>query len=85
MITIGVYTISVFDIKWWALITGGLAIWLYINSIDFVIFLRKGKDIESKYISDKVKYIWQRNKLRGYLLTFFIICFFAYIKSFREK
>ena len=72
MITIGVYTISVFDIKWWALITGGLAIWLYINSIDFVIFLRKGKDIESKYISDKVKYIWQRNKLRGYLLTFLL-------------
>ena len=85
MITIGVYTISVFDIKWWALITGGLAIWHYINSIDFVIFLRKGKDIESKYISDKVKYIWQRNKLRGYLLTFLLYASLLISSLFEKK
>ena len=67
--SVGVYTIGVFDLRWWALITGMLTIWNYVNSIEFVILLRKGKNLSSENIPNKVHYMWQRNKILGYILS----------------
>lgn len=67
--SVGVYTIGVFDLRWWALITGMLSIWNYVNSIEFVILLRKGKNLSIENIPNKVHYMWQRNKILGYILS----------------
>ncbi|HEL1550853.1 hypothetical protein [Streptococcus suis] len=52
--------IGAFDVRWWAAITGLVGIWNYINSKDFIIYLRKGKTINN--IPRKLEYVWQRNK-----------------------
>lgn len=35
--------LGAFDIKWWALVTGFITLWNFINSEDFLMYLRGGK------------------------------------------
>ncbi|HFI0424418.1 TPA: hypothetical protein ACGOWZ_000994 [Streptococcus suis] len=52
--------IGAFDVRWWAAVTGVVGIWNYINSKDFILYLRKGKSAEK--IPEKLEYQWQKNK-----------------------
>ncbi|QGU80057.1 hypothetical protein BSR19_02470 [Streptococcus salivarius] len=74
--------IGAFDVKWWAAVTGLLALWHYINSKDFIRFLRNGKDITR--IPTKLEYIWQRNRLFATIATI-IFYISLIISSFFEK
>ena len=62
-----VYLIGVFDIGWWALVSGLMIIWNFINSKDFLTLLNKGEEVSK--IPKKLNYIWQRNKVIFYLVT----------------
>jgi len=62
-----VYLIGVFDIGWWALVSGLMIIWNFINSKDFLILLNKG--VEVNEIPSRLNYIWQRNKIIFYIVT----------------
>lgn len=57
-----------FSIKQWALISGILMLWNYINSEEFIILLRNGK-MEGVKIPSSLKSSWQSNKFLGYILT----------------
>ena len=74
--------IGAFDVKWWAAVTGLLALWNYINSKNFIRFLRNGKDITR--IPTKLEYIWQRNRLFATIATI-IFYISLIISSFFEK
>lgn len=74
--------IGAFDVKWWAAVTGLLALWNYINSKDFLVFLRNGKNIKNAPL--KLEYVWQRNKLFANMGTV-IFYISLVISSFFEK
>lgn len=74
--------IGAFDVKWWAAVTGLLVLWNYINSKDFLVFLRNGKDI--KNVPLKLEYLWQRNKLFANMGTV-VFYISLVISSFFEK
>jgi hypothetical protein len=74
--------IGAFDVKWWAAVSGLLVLWNYINSKDFLVFLRNGKDI--KNVPLKLEYIWQRNKLFANIGTM-LFYFSLIISSYFEK
>ena len=75
--------LGVFDIKWWALITGLLSFWNYINSSKFLIFLRKGQ--EPKEIPKELKYKWESNKFRGYVVTIMFYASLVFSSFFEIK
>ena len=74
--------IGAFDVKWWAAVTGLLVLWNYINSKDFLVFLRNGKNIKDPPL--KLEYVWQRNKLFANMGTV-IFYISLVISSFFEK
>lgn len=74
--------IGAFDVKWWAAVTGLLVLWNYINSKDFLVFLRNGKNIKNPPF--KLEYVWQRNKLFANMGTV-IFYISLVISSFFEK
>lgn len=74
--------LGAFDIKWWALVTGFITLWNFINSEDFLMYLRGGKKIEN--IPKELKYKWSINKLVIYIFTF-LFYFSLIISSFFEK
>lgn len=75
--------LGVFDIKWWALITGLLSFWNYINSSKFLIFLRKGQEL--KEIPKELKYKWESNKFRGYVVTIMFYASLVFSSFFEIK
>ncbi|CTI27422.1 Uncharacterised protein [Streptococcus pneumoniae] len=74
--------LGVFDIKWWALVTGFITLWNFINSEDFLTYLRVGKSL--KDVPRELKYKWSINKLVIYIFTF-LFYFSLIISSFFEK
>ncbi|EHJ51900.1 Uncharacterised protein [Streptococcus macacae NCTC 11558] len=66
--TLVVLFMGTFSIKQWALISGILMLWNYINSEEFIIFLRNGK-MKGVKIPSSLRYSWQFNKFLGYILT----------------
>ena len=78
-----VYLIGVFDIGWWALVSGLMIIWNFINSKDFLTLLNKGEEVSK--IPKKLNYIWQRNKLIFYLVTTLIYLVLIISGLFEEK
>lgn len=74
--------LGVFDIKWWALVTGFITLWNFINSEDFLTYLRGGKDL--KDVPRELKYKWSINKLVIYIFTF-LFYFSLIVSSFFEK
>ena len=62
--------IGAFDLKVWAIVTALLGIWDYINSKDFIVFLRKGKEI--KQISEELMFRFQLHKLLSKSLAVFL-------------
>lgn len=74
--------VGTFDVRWWAAVTGLLALWNYLNSKDFLILLRKGKTIGA--IPPKLEYLWQRNKILAHISTV-IFYISLIISSFFEK
>lgn len=74
--------IGVFNIKWWAFISGSLLLWNYINSKDFLILLNKGLIVEN--IPPSLELRWQKNRLMAYVVT--VITYLTFIiSSFFEK
>ena len=74
--------LGVFDIKWWALVTGFITLWNFINSEDFLTYLRGGKEL--KNVPKELKYKWLINKFVIYIFTF-LFYFSLIIASFFEK
>ncbi|MEZ7600272.1 hypothetical protein [Streptococcus sp. 27098_8_69] len=74
--------LGAFDIKWWALVTGFITLWNFINSEDFLMYLRGGKKIEN--VPKELKYKWSINKFVIYIFTF-LFYFSLIISSFFEK
>lgn len=74
--------LGAFDIKWWALVTGFITLWNFINSEDFLTYLRGGKKLEN--IPKELKYKWSINKFVIYVFTF-LFYFSLIISSFFEK
>lgn len=74
--------LGVFDIKWWALVTGFITLWSFINSEDFLMYLRGGKKLEN--VPKELKYKWSVNKFTAYIVTFLVYASFV-ISSFFEK
>lgn len=74
--------LGAFDIKWWALVTGFITLWNFINSEDFLTYLRGGKKLEN--IPKGLKYKWSINKFVIYVFTF-LFYFSLIISSFFEK
>lgn len=74
--------LGAFDIKWWALVTGFISLWNFINSEDFLMYLRGGKKIEN--VPKELKYKWSINKFVIYIFTF-LFYFSLIISSFFEK
>lgn len=74
--------IGAFDIKWWALVTGFITLWNFINSEDFLTYLRGGKKL--KNVPKELKYKWSINKFVIYIFTF-LFYFSLIISSFFEK
>lgn len=74
--------LGAFDIKWWALVTGFITLWNFINSEDFLTYLRVGKGL--KDVPRELKYKWSINKLVIYIFTF-LFYFSLIISSFFEK
>lgn len=74
--------LGAFDIKWWALVTGFISLWNFINSEDFLTYLRVGKSL--KDVPRELKYKWSINKLVIYIFTF-LFYFSLIISSFFEK
>mgnify|MGYP000844297185 CR=1 FL=1 len=74
--------LGAFDIKWWALVTGFITLWNFINSEDFLTYLRGGKKLEN--IPKELKYKWSINKFVIYIFTF-LFYFSLIISSFFEK
>ena len=74
--------IGAFDIKWWALVTGFITLWNFINSEDFITYLRGGKEL--KDVPKELKYKWLINKFVIYIFTF-LFYFSLIIASFFEK
>lgn len=74
--------LGVFDIKWWALVTGFITLWNFINSEDFLTYLKVGKSL--KDVPRELKYKWSINKLVIYIFTF-LFYFSLIISSFFEK
>lgn len=74
--------LGAFDIKWWALVTGFITLWNFINSEDFLTYLRVGKSL--KDVPRELKYKWSINKLVIYIFTF-LFYFSLIISSFFEK
>lgn len=74
--------LGAFDIKWWALVTGFITLWNFINSDDFLTYLRGGKKLEN--VPKELKYKWSINKFVIYILTF-LFYFSLIISSFFEK
>ncbi len=62
-----IYLVGLFNIGWWALISGLMIIWNFINSKDFLVLFNKGKEIDK--VPKKLNYIWQRNKIVFYIVT----------------
>ena len=62
--------LGVFDIKWWALVTGFITLWSFINSEDFLMYLRGGKKLEN--VPKELKYKWSVNKFTAYIVTFLV-------------
>lgn len=74
--------LGVFDIKWWALVTGFLTLWNYLNSEDFLYYLRRGRKLPE--IPKELRYRWSTNKLIAYLMTFLFYISLV-ISSFLEE
>lgn len=74
--------LGAFDIKWWALVTGFITLWNFINSEDFLTYLRVGKEL--KDVPRELKYKWSINKLVIYIFTFLFYLSLV-ISSFFEK
>ena len=74
--------IGAFDIKWWALVTGFITLWNFINSEDFLTYLRGGKKL--KNVPKELKYKWSINKFVIYIFTF-LFYFSLVVSSFFEK
>ena len=74
--------LGVFDIKWWALVTGFITLWNFINSEDFLTYLRGGEAL--KDVPKELKYRWSINKLVIYIFTF-LFYFSLIVSSFFEK
>lgn len=74
--------IGAFDIKWWALVTGFITLWNFINSEDFLTYLRGGKKL--KNVPKELKYKWSINKFVIYIFTF-LFYFSLIVSSFFEK
>ena len=74
--------LGAFDIKWWALVTGFISLWNFINSEDFLTYLRVGKSL--KDVPRELKYKWSINKLVIYIFTF-LFYFSLIISSIFEK
>lgn len=62
--------LGAFDIKWWALVTGFITLWEFINSEAFLTYLRMGNELKS--IPKELKYKWSVNKFTAYIVTFLI-------------
>ena len=62
--------LGAFDIKWWALVTGFITLWNFINSEDFLMYLRGGKKLEN--VPKELKYKWSVNKFTAYIVTFLV-------------
>ena len=62
--------LGAFDIKWWALVTGFITLWNFINSEDFLTYLRGGKNLEN--VPKELKYKWSVNKFTAYIVTFLV-------------
>ena len=62
--------LGAFDIKWWALVTGYITLWNFINSEDFLTYLRGGKKLEN--VPKELKYKWSVNKFIAYIVTFLV-------------
>lgn len=62
--------LGAFDIKWWALVTGFITLWNFINSEDFLTYLRGGKKLEN--VPKELKYKWSVNKFTAYIVTFLV-------------
>lgn len=62
--------LGAFDIKWWALVTGFITLWNFINSEDFLTYLRGGKKLEN--VPKELKYKWSVNKFTAYIVAFLV-------------
>ena len=62
--------LGAFDIKWWALVTGFITLWEFINSEAFLTYLRMGNELKS--IPKELKYKWSVNKFTAYIVTFLV-------------
>lgn len=62
--------LGAFDIKWWALVTGFITLWNFINSEDFLTYLRGGRNLEN--VPKELKYKWSVNKFTAYIVTFLV-------------
>lgn len=74
--------LGAFDIKWWALVTGFITLWEFINSEDFLTYLRMGNELQS--IPKELKYKWSVNKFTAYIVTFLVYASLV-ISSLFEK
>ncbi|OFN54251.1 MULTISPECIES: hypothetical protein [Streptococcus] len=86
LIIIGVpliYLVGVFDISWWALISGLMIIWNFINSKDFLTLFNKGTEIDK--VPKKLNFIWQRNKIVFYIVTTLIYLVLIISGSFENN
>lgn len=66
--SLAILFMGIFSIEQWALISGILMLWNYINSEEFIIFLRSGK-MKGVKIPSSLKSSWQFNKFLGYIFT----------------
>lgn len=76
------YMIGLFNIKWWAVISGLLMIWNFINSKDFLSFQLRGYEI--KKVPESLNFKWHKNRLAGYCITT-VIYIVLIISNFFEK
>lgn len=76
------YMIGIFDISWWAIISGLLMIWNFINSKDFLSFQLRGYEI--KKVPESLNFKWHKNRLAGYCITT-VIYIVLIVSNFFEK
>lgn len=72
-----IFFMGTFSIKQWALVSGILVLWNYMNSKDFLTLIRKGKKLDK--IPAKIEYIWQRNNFLSYI--FVIMLYITFLIS----
>jgi len=72
-----IFFMGTFSIKQWALVSGILVLWNYMNSKNFLTLIRKGKKLDK--IPAKIEYIWQRNNFLSYI--FVIMLYITFLIS----